>query len=311
MSIIQIVRSFIVKVIRRSTRGLIRLLNRLLKFSDKRVSGFSRIPVTTLNQEKLVISASKYNMFAASGEDYYSEQYWQIIEEYLPSPTDEVKILDLGSGQGRMVQKILDNFPCAEIRCCDISSKAIRALQINTSTSETQKVMATVSNYDDYLREQSSSSFDIVLFTEVSFYSPGWEESLPEIQRVLRPGGVFVSSHRSRYFNAMVLLSLGHVLEAKQTLGSNSGRLFGTTELQFSWNDSSAICAILKETGFSNVKAAGIGVLSGIKGDPHEFLAEPGKLSGDERIALMELEKKLGETVPDAGRYVLFIATKE
>lgn len=248
-------------------------------------------------------------MFASPGEDYYSEQYWQLIKNLMPS-SQEVEILDLGSGQGRIVQKFLDNFPTAVIKCCDISEKAISELQKNVAVSSTQQVKADVSDYGQYLADQNTSSIDILLFMEVSFYSPGWEDCLADIYRVLRPGGIFVSSHRSRYFNAMLLLSLGHIEAAARILKNDSGRLFGTTTLQFAWNDSTAIKKILTETGFSVIKVAGLGVLSGIKGDPHEFLAEPGRLSHAELNSLMQLEKQLSETAPDAGRYMLFVAKK-
>jgi len=308
--IIQDLANFYIKVNRYLLRKAMRALNSLLKLSEKRNVEIT-IGVPSLKSQKdIVESASKYDMFTASSENYYADQYWQLIEDVLPLNQQKVKIVDLGSGQGRMVQKFLDNFPTAEIRCCDISKKAISDLQRNITLSPGQQVKAEISEYRSFVARQASSSVDIVLFTEVSFYSPGWEKCLLDIYRILKPGGIFVSSHRSRYFNAMLLLSLGHIQAAEQILKHNSGRLFGTTDLHFSWNDSSATREILLAAGFSVTRVAGIGVLSGIKGDPHELLAEPGTLSEDELNALMGLEKQLGETVPDSGRYILFVAKK-
>jgi len=263
-----------------------------------------------IDQNKLVISASKYDMFTSPGEDYYSEQYWQLIQEFMPDRDNKINLLDLGTGQGRMVQKFLAKFPRAEIKCCDISEVAINNLKVNVAISANQKIEAVVSGYASYIETIDSSSIDVILFTEVSFYSPGWEKILLEIRRVLRPGGLFISSHRSRYFNAMVLLSLGHTKAAAQILEKNTGRLFGTSNLQFSWNDSSSIRDTVAGAGFVVLKVAGLGVLSGIKGDPHEFLAEPGILPEDELQALMKLEKQASEVVPDAGRYMIFVARK-
>jgi len=303
--------NLLIRVNRYLLRKAIRTLNRLLKLSEKSNVDFS-IGVTSLKSQKdLVESGSKYDMFTASGENYYAAQYWQLLEDFMPPNQEKVEIVDLGSGQGRMVQKFLDNFPTAEIRCCDISEKAISDLQRNIALSPGQQVKAEVSEFGSFLSRQTSSSVDIVLFTEVSFYSPGWETCLSDIYRILKPGGIFVSSHRSRYFNAMLLLSLGHIQAAERILKNNSGQLFGITDLHFSWNDSSATREILVGAGFSVKRVAGIGVLSGIKGDPHELLAEPGTLSEDELIALMGLEKQLSGTVPDSGRYILFLAKKD
>ena len=311
MIIIQNLRNFHIRIKRYTLRKAMRFLNYLLKSSDNAKGNLGKIDSSQIKQQEIVISASKYNMFKAPGEKYYSDQYWQLIRELVEVKQEKVRILDLGSGQGRMVQKFLDNFPNATIYCCDISDKAIFELQSNIKVSPAQNVFAEVSTYREFLEGQASSSIDIVLFTEVSFYSPDWEKSLMDIYRVLRPGGVFISSHRSRYFNVMSLLSLGDFQTAKQILNTNFGRLYITTDLLFSWNDSFATREILERAGFSIKKIAGIGVLSGIEGDPHELLAEPGRLSEGELDALMELEKHLGETVPDAGRYMLFISKKD
>lgn len=302
--------NLLIRVNRYLLRKAIRTLNGLLKLSEKLNADFSTGVTSLKSQKDLVESASKYDMFTASGESYYADQYWQLIEGFMPLNQKEVQIVDLGSGQGRMVRKFLDNFPTAGIRCCDISEKAISNLQRNIALSPEQQVKAEVSEFGSFLSRQISSSVDIVLFTEVSFYSLGWETCLSDIYRILKPDGIFVSSHRSRYFNAMQLLSLGHIQAAERILKNNSGRLFRNTDLQFSWNDSSATSEILVAAGFSVKRVAGIGVLSGIKGDPHELLAEPGRLSKDDLSALMQLEKHFGGTVPDSGRYMLFVAKK-
>jgi SAM-dependent methyltransferase len=310
MFIIQKLRNFLIRFNRYILRKFIRFLNSRLKVSEKANLGLSEIDYSPVNQRENVILASKYDMFTAAGENFYSDQYWQLIREFITVEQDRVRILDLGSGQGRMVQKFLDNLPNANILCCDISEKAISELKFNITVSPTQKVIAAVSPYEKYLESLDSSSIDIVLFTEVSFYSPDWEKSLSDVYRVLKPGGIFVSSHRSRYFNVMLLLSLGHFEAALRILKTNSGRLFGTTGLLFSWNDSFATREILEVAGFSVEKITGLGVSSGIKGDPHELLAEPGRLSKDDLSALMQLEKHFGGTVPDSGRYMLFVAKK-
>jgi len=54
----------------------------------------------------------------------------------------------------------------------------------------------------------------------------------------------------------------------------------------------------------------GLGVCSGIPGDPHDSICQPSQLTIEERDKLMELELELGKTVPDAGRYILAVLRK-
>ena len=54
----------------------------------------------------------------------------------------------------------------------------------------------------------------------------------------------------------------------------------------------------------------GIGVLSGIYGDPNYSITEPSKLSTNDQEKLMNAEVKLGKTIFDSGRYILTIAHK-
>jgi len=54
----------------------------------------------------------------------------------------------------------------------------------------------------------------------------------------------------------------------------------------------------------------GIGVASGIEGDPLSSVAQPSKLSETESARLMEIETSLAEHYAECGRYILAIAAK-
>jgi hypothetical protein len=58
------------------------------------------------------------------------------------------------------------------------------------------------------------------------------------------------------------------------------------------------------------VTLQGIGVASGIPGDSHDSIARPSMLDDSQRASLMKVELALGESVPDAGRYMLAIGRK-
>lgn len=123
MFIIQNLRNFHIRIKRYTLRKSMRFLNLLLKSSDNAKGDLGKIDSSQIKQQEIVISASKYNMFKAPGEKYYSDQYWQLIRELVEVKQEKVRILDLGSGQGRMVQKFLDNFPNATIYCVIFQTK--------------------------------------------------------------------------------------------------------------------------------------------------------------------------------------------
>ena len=58
------------------------------------------------------------------------------------------------------------------------------------------------------------------------------------------------------------------------------------------------------------LRTAGIGVCSGITGDPHALITRPGRLPPTAKSHMMKAELELGTVVPDAGRYILTIARR-
>ena len=58
------------------------------------------------------------------------------------------------------------------------------------------------------------------------------------------------------------------------------------------------------------LRTAGIGVCSGITGDPHALITRPGILSPNAKPYLMTAELELGTVAPDAGRYILTVARR-
>jgi len=92
-------------------------------------------------------------------------------------------------------------------------------------------------------------------------------------------------------------------------LGARNGRIFNSS-VEYTWQTSSEIRNILSEAGFELADIRGIGVCSGILGDPLADVCIPSELSDAERNSLMKLEIELGRGVIDGGRYMLAIARK-
>jgi hypothetical protein len=67
---------------------------------------------------------------------------------------------------------------------------------------------------------------------------------------------------------------------------------------------------LIRDHGLDLLELCGIGVCSGIPGDPHDHIVQPSQLDSGEKDHLMRLELELGRSVPDAGRYMLTVARK-
>jgi hypothetical protein len=133
---------------------------------------------------------------------------------------------------------------------------------------------------------------------------------MAEIMRVLRPGALLLMSFRSQYFDALYLVrgrlwhNMGMLLEKRR------GHIFDGL-VEFSWQTSEEIRSLLTcGHGLELLEQCGIGVCSGIPGDPHDHIVRPSQLDSGEKNHLMELELELGRNVPDAGRYILVVAKK-
>ena len=262
------------------------------------------------DKSRPVISASKYNMLNSKGEDFYARQYWELIKVKIFELIDYPTILDLGSGQGRLSLLLANKLPKAKVISTDISNGAITELRVVAAERRLTNIHAECRSISEVLSNTIPDSIDLILLTEVSFYYPAWREDLPRILSALKPGGIFISSHRSRYFNILLLSRFKRYAAARSLLTKSTGRLFGSSSMIFEWSSSQEISTLLETHGFKVEGVSGIGTCSGISGDPHDLFAQPGLLNISDQENLLDIEIEMGRQVPDAGRYMLFIAMK-
>jgi hypothetical protein len=76
------------------------------------------------------------------------------------------------------------------------------------------------------------------------------------------------------------------------------------------WQSAREVREILTGAGFTVTGLWGIGICSGIAGDPLASLAQPSRLSPAKQEALMEVELALAADLADCGRYILAAAWK-
>lgn len=287
-----------------------RFLSRQLAMADYRLTDGRG---TDAGQRAGILkSALSHDMYGHPDERHYRDQYWTWIEKSLSRLTlgRNSLALDLGCGQGRLTTLLSRVLGDGRVIGVDISGAAVAAARKHAEELGLQNVEFRVCPIREELLNCPDGSADVVVMTEVTFFHPEWKIDLGEIKRVLRQGGIACIGFRSQYFDALCIVRDRILEQARMLLDRRSGNLFGG-DVEFTWQTSSEVrCLLCDELGLNLLALVGIGCCSGIAGDPHASIARPFELDEDERRDLMQLELAIGAEVPDAGRYMLAIASK-
>lgn len=262
-----------------------------------------------VNQSQNVINSTRYDMVLSDDEPYYASQYWYIIEPYLINCPNNGKILDLGCSQGRFAMKLANKFPRASVTACDISACAIDQAKNYAGKSGITNIEFLVQDISSCIDDFNKDSLDLVFMTEVSIFYPGWVGDLSKIYNTLKPNGLFIISNRSQYFNSLCIVRSNKFDKIDMLLNCREGKIF-ESEMNFTWQTSEEVSLILAKHKFEIVEQRGIGVCSGITGDPHDLICRPSLINDYHKNELMKLELELGASSPDAGRYILTVAKK-
>ncbi len=115
------------------------------------------------------------------------EKKLSMTQEYLH---DDMDVLELGCGTGTTA---LIHAPYVKsIRAIDISSKMIEIAHVKAEESNTKKVSFEISTIEDVIAPENT--YDAVLAMSILHLLEDKKEALTKIFKMLKPGGVFVSS---------------------------------------------------------------------------------------------------------------------
>jgi SAM-dependent methyltransferase len=152
------------------------------------------------------------------------------------------------------------------------------------------------------LRTRPDAEFDAAVFLEVAFVLTDLDAVLRELARVVKPGGRLLASFRTRFY----WLQMAALRRDPALLATVRGQTSGTLPAAGwqTWHGGPDAVAQLGSAGFGDVTLRGVGALSGIEGDPLAAPVRPSQLGTEAQRALAAAEDEVGESHPDAGRYM-------
>ena len=119
----------------------------------------------------------------------------EIGRTYLPETNKPVIILDVGTGTGFVPLQIARNLqPKDEFICSDVSEKMLNVCKNNLSKTDFSCTFRYL-KLDGRTIDLENSSVDVVTMNSVLHHIPETTPFLAEIDRILKPGGLFIIGH--------------------------------------------------------------------------------------------------------------------
>lgn len=254
---------------------------------------------------------AQQDMVADPDEHYYCAQYWHWLHAECERrfPERSGRILDVGCGQGRLTLPLAAWFTNGHVVGIDLSGDAIVKARRYADQRGLTNLEFHAADALDAVSDISPSSVDLAVMTEVTFFMPSYKQVIADVARVLRPDGVLFISFRSQYFDLLHSVRSRDWQSAALVREAREGH-WGTGAHWFSWHTAADIRALLHDVGFTSITLRGIGIASGIEGDPLAHIAQPSQLSPGDLAQLMTVETSLAEQYAECGRYILAIAQR-
>lgn len=273
-----------------------RLSNKLLYFISPKLSHKRAIKRVT----------TRYDMSREENEDFFARIYLHHIRNQIKNVFGDrkISIFDAGCGQGRLsIPLALDGH---RVIAMDFTSAAIETAIKNAAQSNVS-INFIIGDIEHDLDRLSTSKFDCIISTEVLYMVENYKNVISNLSSLLNRGGLLILSLRPRMFYVMHSLMHGKIKEAHNILINGENYIKGGS---LNCHSLEEIREIFSKLGFEVISVAGIGVLSGIEGDPQALFALPSSLTEGERELLFEMELDAGIAHPENSRYILACGLK-
>lgn len=251
-------------------------------------------------------SAENYDMVKEENEKFFSEIYLHFIEKRINDVfgAEKVKILDAGCGQARI------SIPLATaghgVTGIDLSSKAIDSAK-QYSSERMARVDFIAGDLRNVIKKMGAGSFDCIICLEVLYFLADYNEVISGLVRLLKKNGLLILSLRPKFYYIRWLILNNMLKEAAEVVLKDAGSV-GLNNLNC--QSLQEMTAILQGNGLKEIEARGIGILSGIDGDPQAKFLVPSQIPEKEWDLLFKMELDLSTQFCSDGRYILISGVK-
>ena len=260
---------------------------------------------------KVRAANESYDMSLEPDELYYQEQYlhWILPELDMLNSSKNARILDLGCGHGRLTLPLARWAARGSALGVDFSPRSLESARRAAASAGLTNVEFTEADAAEFMRRAPSASFDAIVCAEMLYNLPEYKQTLAEIFRALKPGGLLFASFRSQWYELLRSVRARDFESAKAAAKSREGH-WGGGAVWSCWHTPQEVAEQLSAAGFEPPELRAIGPLSGLQEDAISAVAQPSKLDPAEREALLEVELVVSEQYAGQGRYILAIARR-
>lgn len=257
-----------------------------------------------LNFSRRVINFARYrlipphNMFSHKAEQFYFDEYMQFISPYLIKGQT---MLDIGCQMGRFT--IPAALAGVKVVATDIRTSYFRF--ISKEINGIGNVEFRHETLEQSLSSLPKEQFDVVMCLELLYNLPDTEQNLQKLALLLKPGGVLITSHRSpgyylfRFIREKNFEAANLILQAKHP--------------DYNAQTVDELKTLCIKSGLELLQLVPVGLFSGFGSDAFSGIANPMKLSEQEKQALKQFETNpdLGKLYGNSARYNLMIGKRK
>jgi ubiquinone/menaquinone biosynthesis C-methylase UbiE len=245
-------------------------------------------------------------------ELYYLEFIWDWTRSRLEAHQADLsaRFLDGGCGPGRFLIPLAEHVAPhgGHVTAVDLLQEQIDVAAERVRERGLENVDLHASDLHAFLERQEDAAYAGAIVYGVTISLPRLKDTLAQLHRVVRPGGLLLTDFRPRHYLLLFAVARRQWDLAERALAGSSGEL---PSLGFqNWVTAEQGAAMLRGAGFERVELHGLGGCSGIPGDPLDRLARPAELSEADRASLRRVEEAVASSHPDVGRYVMAAAVR-
>ena len=238
-----------------------------------------------------------HNSSVYKAEQFYFEEYNHYISPWFVKGQE---LLDVGCQMGRFT------IPAAlggmKVTATDLRTRCFR--HISKQIDGRGNVEFRHETLEQSLKNLPQQQFDVILCLEMLHKPPELQQNIEKLSLLLKPGGVMITSHRSPGYYLFRLIREKNFEAARHFIDSDHPEYITQTDEE--------LMEICRQSGLELLKLAPIGLFSGFGSDPFSGIANPEKMSEDEKQKLFSLETnpQLMRLFANSARYNLMITRR-